>query len=105
MDNAWNGYAVEGLNMAVLIVASCYLGVQFIWLTIGTCLFCKKRESACHKCHAIVMSISFFAMGISIVVMTSILLAGINSRVVPLSNWHAYAECVDEYMQINDYQA
>ena len=44
----------------------------------------------------------FFAT--SIVVMTAITLAGFNSRLISLKEWHNYGDCVDEYMQINDYQ-
>ena len=50
------------------------------------------------------MNAFFLFFSTSIVVMTAITLAGLNSRLTPLKEWHNYGDCVDEYMQINDYQ-
>ena len=92
------------MNLANLITSSCIMGIQFIWMIIVTCCFCKMRETQCNKVHAVIYSSLFLAMATAMVVMTSIEFAGLKSRSDSLLDWSKYADCVDSYMQINDYQ-
>ena len=93
------------MNFANLIVSSCIMGVQFIWMILASCCFCRYRKTDCNKVHAVFYSSYFLAMAIAMVVLSSIELAGLKSRSDPLIDWSNYADCVDSYMQINDYQA
>ena len=43
MSGAW-GDSVENLNLAVLIMASCYFGILFIWMCLGSCCYICKRD-------------------------------------------------------------
>ena len=103
MNGAW-GDSLENVNMAILIMASCYFGIQFIWMICATCCFMKKRDKPVHEFNGIFMNSIFLVFALSVLICSSIVLGGFNSRVYPLKEWHDYADCVDEYMQINDYQ-
>ena len=104
MDDAW-GHGLEGLNTAILIIASCFCGIQFIWMIISTICFLRMRQHICNKLHAIVYSSFFLAMAIAMFTLVSILKwGGLQSRFLPLLEWSEYSDCVDSYMQINDYQ-
>ena len=101
MDDSWD---FLDMNLANLIVSSCILGIEFIWMIIATCCFCTMREQVCGKVHTVFYSSFFLAFSIAILVMSSIELAGLKDRSDALLEWSAYADCVDTYMQINGYQ-
>ena len=101
MDDSWD---FGGMNLANLIVSSCIMGVQFIWMIIASVCFCKMRKTICFKAHAVIYSSMFLAMATAMVVLASIELAGLKTRSDSLLDWSQYADCVDSYMQINDYQ-
>ena len=100
MEDTWD---YDGLNIVNLIIVSCFLGIQFIWMIFVTVCFCKMRDSMCNRIHNVVYSGWVFAMAIVAVVMTSVQFAGMHDRAGSLRKWSHYADCVDPYMQINDY--
>lgn len=94
----------DGLNMANYICAACYLGIELIWMIIATCCYCKNRDSLCQKMHAIIYSSFFMAFATANLIMLSITFSQLNQRNLSLNDWSGYAECVDTYMQVTDYQ-
>ena len=90
-------------NMAVWIVAASFMGVQLIYMVINTILFCipRCRKHICCKVHAIVYESIFLCLAISMLSLTAVNFGRIYPKSVSLSNWSEYADCVDDYMQIN----
>ena len=72
-------------------------------MIVNSVLFCCCREKLCYRVHGIIYNGIFLMMAIAMVIMIAINYSHLNEKFGSLRDWSDYKDCVDEYMQINDY--